>query len=71
MLNFLFIKEDTILVSIASVNSEIGLKQPLNEISKIIKEKNNKCFFHVDMTQSVGKEKVSFEGIDLASFSAH
>lgn len=65
------IKEDTILVSIASVNSEIGLKQPLNEISKIIKEKNNKCFFHVDMTQSVGKEKVSFEGIDLASFSAH
>jgi len=63
-------REDTILVTIASVNSEIGIKQPIEEISKIVKE-NSKCFFHVDMTQSVGKEKVNLEGIDLVSFSAH
>ncbi len=65
------IRNDTILVSIASVNSEIGLRQDINTIGKIVKEKNPKCFFHVDMTQSIGKEKVSFENVDLASFSAH
>ena len=31
------IREDTILVSICAVNSETGFKQPLKEISKIIK----------------------------------
>ncbi len=65
------IRDDTILVSICSVNSEIGIMQPINEIGKLIKEKNPKCFFHVDMTQSIGKNKVNFENIDLASFSAH
>ena len=64
------IREDTILVTICSVNSEIGIRQPIEEIGKIIKN-HSKCFFHVDMTQSIGKEKISFENIDLASFSAH
>ena len=64
------IRDDTILVSICSVNSEIGIKQPIEEIGKIVKN-HSKCFFHVDMTQSIGKEKVNFDNIDLASFSAH
>lgn len=64
------IRDDTILVSICSVNSEIGIRQPIEEIGKIIKN-HSKCFFHVDMTQSIGKEKISFENIDLVSFSAH
>ncbi len=64
------IRGDTILVSICSVNSEIGIRQPIEEISNILKE-YPKCFFHVDMTQSVGKEKISLNNIDLASFSAH
>ena len=65
------LRDDTILVSICSVNSEIGIRQPVEEIGKIIKDVNPKCFFHVDMTQSIGKEHVSFNNIDLASFSAH
>ena len=65
------LRDDTILVSICSVNSEIGIRQPIEEIGKVIKEINPKCFFHVDMTQSIGKENVSFENVDLASFSAH
>ena len=65
------LRDDTILVSICSVNSEIGIRQPVEEIGKIIKAVNPKCFFHVDMTQSIGKEHVSFNNIDLASFSAH
>lgn len=64
------LREDTILVSVASVNSETGLRQPVEEIGAYLKE-NSKCFFHVDMTQSIGKINISLENIDLASFSAH
>ncbi len=64
------IKDDTILVSINSVNSEIGIRQPIEEIGKLLK-KYPKCYFHVDLTQSIGKEIVNMENIDLASFSAH
>ena len=64
------IRDDTILVSICSVNSEIGIRQPIEEIGKLLK-KYPKCFFHVDITQSVGKENVNLENVDLASFSGH
>lgn len=64
------IKDTTILVSINSVNSEIGLRQPIEEIGKILKE-YPKLFFHVDMTQSIGKINIPLENIDLMSFSAH
>ena len=62
--------DETILVSICAVNSEIGIVQPLDKIAKIIK-KYPKCFFHVDMTQGLGKIKIDLNDIDLASFSAH
>lgn len=62
--------DDTILVSINAVNSELGIVQPLDKISKIIKE-YPKCFFHSDMTQAIGKIKINLEDIDLISFSAH
>ncbi len=61
---------ETILVSVGAVNSEIGIVQPLDEISNIIKE-YPKCFFHVDMTQALGKIKIDLKNVDLASFSAH
>ena len=64
------IKDTTILVSIASVNSEIGLLQPIDEIGKIVKE-HPKCYFHSDMTQSIGKVSVPMDNVDFVSFSAH
>ena len=64
------IKEDTVLVSINAVNSEIGILQPIEEISKIVRN-NSKCFFHCDMTQAIGKINVDISNIDLVSFSAH
>lgn len=64
------LREDTILVSIASVNSETGILQPIDEIGLFLKQ-HSKCFFHVDMTQSIGKVEVSLKNVDLASFSAH
>ncbi len=63
------IRSDTILVSIASVNSEIGIRQPLGKISEIVR-KNKKTYLHSDITQSVGKEKIDLSLVDLASFSA-
>ena len=62
--------DETILVSVGYINSEIGIIQPINEIGKLLKD-YNKCFFHVDMTQALGKIKIDLTNVDLASFSAH
>lgn len=61
---------DTILVTVASVSSELGILQPIDELGKVLKN-YPKCFFHVDMTQSVGKIKIDLSNVDLASCSAH
>ena len=62
------IRDDTVLVSIASVNSEVGIKQDLQKIRKVI-SKNPKTIFHSDVTQSIGKEKIDLSAVDLASMS--
>jgi len=64
------LRDDTILVSICAVDSELGLVQPIKEIGNIIKN-YPKCIFHVDCTQVIGKIDVDFTNIDLASISAH
>jgi len=64
------IKDDTILVSICSINSEIGMRQPIDEIKTMLK-KHRHVLFHVDATQSVGKEQIDLNGIDLISLTAH
>lgn len=63
------IREDTILVSIIGVNSEIGLIQPIEEIGRILK-KYPKIIFHSDMTQAIGKINFDLSNVDLISFSA-
>lgn len=64
------IREDTILVSVTSVDSEIGLRQPIEEIAKIIKEKKH-CFFHTDASQSIGKVDIDYEDVDLVTIAPH
>ena len=61
------INDDTILVSICAVNSEIGLLQPINEIASIISN-YPRCIFHVDATQAIGKINIKLDNIDLVSF---
>lgn len=63
------IRDDTILVTIASINSEVGIVQPIKDIAALLK-KYPKVYFHSDITQSFGKEKVDLTDVDLASFSA-
>ena len=65
------IRDDTILVSIMYVNNEVGMVNPIEEISHMIKRKNPKTKFHVDMVQALGKLPIDLSFVDLASFSAH
>lgn len=64
------IRNDTILVSVCYVDSEVGNVQPIQEIAEIVSRYPN-CFLHVDATQAVGKTEVDFSGIDLISFAPH
>lgn len=65
------IKDTTILVSIMYANNEIGVVQPMREISKLTRSKG--ILLHTDATQAVGKipVDVNADGIDLLSFTAH
>ncbi|CAN5793213.1 IscS subfamily cysteine desulfurase [soil metagenome] len=65
------IKPTTILISIMYANNEIGVIQPIKEIS-IIAKKHGVLFF-TDGTQAVGKVPVDVQkdGIDLMAFTGH
>lgn len=65
------IRPDTALVSIMTVNNEIGVIQPMEEIGKLCRSK--KTFFHTDAAQAVGKLPVDVNtwNVDLMSISAH
>lgn len=62
---------ETILVSIMYGNNEIGVIQPVKEISAIAHRHG--ALFMTDATQAVGKipVDVNADGIDLMAFSAH
>lgn len=65
------IRPDTALVSVMTVNNEIGVIQPVADIGKICKSK--KVFFHTDAAQATGKIPldVNAMNIDLMSISGH
>lgn len=64
------LRDDTILVSINAVDSELGIRQPIEEIGSILNNYPN-CTFHTDMTQCLGKDNIDLKDVDLASFSGH
>jgi len=63
--------KETVLVSVMHANNEIGTIQPIAEIGKLCREKG--ILFHTDAVQTVGKEEINVEkmNIDLLSASAH
>jgi cysteine desulfurase len=65
------ITDKTILISVMYANNEIGVVQPVREISAIAKKHG--VLFFTDATQAVGKIPVDVEadGIDLMAFSGH
>lgn len=64
------LNNDVILVSIMTVNNEIGVIQNFTELSNEIR-KYPKILFHTDATQSLGKEIIDYSIFDFISFSAH
>ena len=64
------IRDDTILVSLCYVDSEVGTVQPIKEIADFLKEYPN-CALHVDATQAIGKVDLDFSNVDLISFAPH
>ncbi len=65
------IKPTTILIAIMYANNEVGVVQPIKEISAIAKK--NGILFFSDATQAVGKIPVNVieDGIDLMTFTGH
>jgi cysteine desulfurase len=64
-------RPETMLVSIMTVNNEIGVVQPMEEIGKLCRSK--KIFFHTDAAQAVGKIPIDVNkmNVDLMSISGH
>ena len=65
------ITDKTLLVSVMSVNNEIGVIQPLKEIGAITRKHG--VFFHTDAAQGFGKIPLDVNemNIDLMSISGH
>ena len=65
------LRPDTILVSVMSVNNEIGVVQDIETLGEICREKG--IIFHVDAAQATGKITIDLQKlkVDLMSFSAH
>jgi len=65
------ITDATILVSVMTVNNEIGVIQPIKEIGQICKDSG--VYFHTDAAQAFGKIPLDVDemNIDLMSISGH
>ena len=67
----LALRPDTLLVSVMQANNETGIRQPLDEIAKILC--NHNAYFHTDAAQGFGKdiEPLRNPRIDRISISGH
>lgn len=65
------IREDTCLVTVMTVNNEIGTIQPIAEIGAVCKQRG--VTFHTDAVQAVGHLPIDVkaQNIDMLSASAH
>lgn len=69
------ITEDTVMISVMTVNNETGTVMPIKEIADI-KNRFNKehgcdILFHTDAVQAYGKIQLDLNGIDMMSVSGH
>ncbi|MDN5326819.1 MAG: cysteine desulfurase [Moorella sp. (in: firmicutes)] len=66
------LREDTILVSVMSVNNEVGSRQPVADIARLVHSRS-RAVLHVDHIQGYGKIPLNCQeaGIDLMSLSGH
>lgn len=62
------VRNDTVLISICTVDSELGTIQPIEDVKKIASTYKN-CLVHTDATQAVGK--VPFFVPDMLTLTPH
>lgn len=64
------LREDTILVSIMTVNNETGGHLDTQNYAQLVHQ-HSKAFFHTDAVQALAKVEFDLSHYDAASFSAH
>ncbi|MCS7139347.1 MAG: cysteine desulfurase [Candidatus Nezhaarchaeota archaeon] len=64
---------DTLIVSIATINHEIGTIQDIKAIRDIVKDRDEGILLHTDACDALGRVSLDLKklGVDLASFSSH
>jgi cysteine desulfurase len=67
------VDKETILVSIATVNNELGTIQNIKEAVQIVKDKNSSALFHTDATDAYGRIPFNVQdfNVDLATVSSY
>ena len=67
------IRKDTILVSVMTVNNEIGSIQPIKDIVKVVKEANPNTYVHTDCVQALSVMNIDVKdlNVDLLTISSH
>jgi cysteine desulfurase len=67
------IDNETVLVSLSTVNHEIGTIQRIKEALQIVKDKNPRTIFHTDASDAYGKIQFNVKdlGVDLATVSSY
>jgi cysteine desulfurase len=63
------IDERTALVAVMLVNNEIGVIQPISELSRLARERDALVF--CDAAQALGRVPIPFEACDMVALSAH
>jgi cysteine desulfurase len=63
------LNDKTALVSIMLANNEIGVIQPIKELSEIVHDFSKMIIFHSDAVQAVGKIPINVKELDLDSLS--
>ncbi|MEM2968643.1 MAG: cysteine desulfurase family protein [Candidatus Bathyarchaeia archaeon] len=67
------VDRETVLVSIAAVNNEIGTVQPIKEAVDIVKDRNPDALFHTDASDAYGRVSFNVQAlrVDLATVSSY
>jgi cysteine desulfurase len=65
--------KETILVSVSTVNNEIGTIEPIKEALDIVKDKNPETIFHTDASDAYGRIPLNVQDlrVDLATVSSY
>ncbi len=67
------VDRETLMVSVAAVNHEIGTIQDLRAITEIVKDRDPDVVVHTDACDALGRIPLNLEklGVDMVSFSGH